>query len=548
MLRKNMTKESEIKIPDIGGATQVDVIEILVKEGDHIEIDTPLITLESEKASMDIPSPLSGTVSQIIVKVGDKVSEGDLIIKAQSGTEGTRESESKPEHEKQSVPQEKEESRSKELNKPSSASTSKNIEVTIPDIGGATDVDVIDILVKPGMEIEKDQALVTLEGDKATMDIPSPYAGIIKDLKIKLGDKVSQGTPILILETILESETSEAIQTEKEKTSNEPIKTIEETKEIVKSEHVLTSNLNRTESVSTVISAGPAVRRMARELGVDLSLVLGSGRKSRITKEDLQDYIKTRLSEKTVSGSVNLPSNPVIDFSKFGSIETKPLNKIKKLTGVNVHRSWITIPHVTQFDEADITDLEDFRKSESENAKNQGYKLTLLAFVCSVVSKALHVYPQFNSSLDATGDNLIYKKYCNIGIAVDTPNGLVVPVIKNADKSSVAEIAIEMTRLSVKAREKGLTPVDMSGGCFTISSLGGIGGTAFTPIVNSPEVAILGLSRSIIKPVYDNKEFKPRLMLPLSLSYDHRVIDGAEAARFTRFLCDCLSDIRRVLL
>lgn len=548
MLRKNMTKESEIKIPDIGGATQVDVIEILVKEGDHIEIDTPLITLESEKASMDIPSPLSGTVSQIIVKVGDKVSEGDLIIKAHSGTEGTRESESKPEHEMQSVPQEKEERQSKELNKPSSASTSKNIEVTIPDIGGATDVDVIDILVKQGMEIEKDQALVTLEGDKATMDIPSPYTGIIKDLKIKLGDKVSQGTPILILETILESETSEAIQTEKEKTSNEPIKTIEKTKEIVKSEHVLTSNLNRTESVSTVISAGPAVRRMARELGVDLTLVLGSGRKSRITKEDLQDYIKTRLSEKTVSGSFNLPSNPVIDFSKFGSIETKPLNKIKKLTGVNVHRSWITIPHVTQFDEADITDLEDFRKSESENAKNQGYKLTLLAFVCSVVSKALHVYPQFNSSLDATGDNLIYKKYCNIGIAVDTPNGLVVPVIKNADKSSVAEIAIEMTRLSVKAREKGLTPVDMSGGCFTISSLGGIGGTAFTPIVNSPEVAILGLSRSIIKPVYDNKEFKPRLMLPLSLSYDHRVIDGAEAARFTRFLCDCLSDIRRVLL
>lgn len=548
MLRKNMTKESEIKIPDIGGATQVDVIEILVKEGDHIEIDTPLITLESEKASMDIPSPLSGTVSQIIVKVGDKVSEGDIIIKAQSGAEGTRESESKPEQEKQSVPQEKEEKQSKELNKPASASTSKNIEVTIPDIGGATDVDVIDILVKSGMEIEKDQALVTLEGDKATMDIPSPYAGTIKDLKIKLGDKVSQGTPILILETILESETSDAIQTEKKNTSNEPIKTIEETKEIVKSEHVLTSNLNRTESVSTVISAGPAVRRMARELGVDLSLVLGSGRKSRITKEDLQDYIKTRLSEKTVSGSFNLPSNPVIDFSKFGSIETKPLNKIKKLTGVNVHRSWITIPHVTQFDEADITDLENFRKSESENAKNQGYKLTLLAFVCSVVSKALHVYPQFNSSLDATGDNLIYKKYCNIGIAVDTPNGLVVPVIKNVDKLSVAEIAIEMTRLSVKAREKGLTPVDMSGGCFTISSLGGIGGTAFTPIVNGPEVAILGLSRSIIKPVYDNKEFKPRLMLPLSLSYDHRVIDGAEAARFTRFLCDCLSDIRRVLL
>ncbi|HDU4147745.1 TPA: 2-oxo acid dehydrogenase subunit E2, partial [Legionella pneumophila] len=277
-------------------------------------------------------------------------------------------------------------------------------------------------------------------------------------------------------------------------------------------------------------------------------LVQGSGRKSRITKEDLQNYIKVRLNEKTTSGGFSLPSNPAIDFSKFGSIETKPLNKIKKLTGANVHRSWITIPHVTQFDEADITDLEAFRKSESESTKNQDYKLTLLAFVCSVVCKALHAYPQFNASLDASGENLIYKKYYNIGIAVDTPNGLVVPVIKNVDKLSVIDIAKEMSRLSTKAREKGLTPIDMSGGCFTISSLGGIGGTAFTPIVNSPEVAILGLSRSTIKPIYDNKEFKPRLMLPISLSYDHRVIDGAEAARFTRFLCDCLGDIRRVLL
>ncbi|HAT8249117.1 TPA: dihydrolipoamide acetyltransferase, partial [Legionella pneumophila] len=419
---------------------------------------------------------------------------------------------------------------------------------SIPDIGGANDVDVIDILVKPGMEVEKDQALITLEGDKATMDIPSPYAGKVIEMKIKLGDKVSQGTPILTLKTLGKSETPEIEKSQIKNISEQSIKEIEKPYEELKSEAISINNLEIAESKSILISAGPAVRRLAREFGVDLSLVQGSGRKSRITKEDLQNYIKVRLSEKTTSGGFSLPSNPAIDFSKFGSIETKPLNKIKKLTGTNVHRSWITIPHVTQFDEADITDLEAFRKSESESAKNQDYKLTLLAFVCSVVCKALHAYPQFNASLDTSGENLIYKKYYNIGIAVDTPNGLVVPVIKNVDKLSVIDIAKEMSRLSTKAREKGLTPIDMSGGCFTISSLGGIGGTAFTPIVNSPEVAILGLSRSIIKPIYDNKEFKPRLMLPISLSYDHRVIDGAEAARFTRFLCDCLGDIRRVLL
>ncbi|HHT9950191.1 TPA: dihydrolipoyllysine-residue acetyltransferase [Legionella pneumophila] len=544
-----MTKESEIKIPDIGGANQVDVIEILVKEGDQIEVDTPLITLESEKASMDIPSPISGTVTQILVKVGDKVSEGDLIVKAKSDTTTNISSsqEQKTELEKQNS-QTRPEEQSVDTKATASTPDSKDIEISIPDIGGANDVDVIDILVKPGMEVEKDQALITLEGDKATMDIPSPYAGKVIEMKIKLGDKVSQGTPILTLKTPGKSETPEIEKSQIKNISEQSIKEIEKPYEELKSEPISINNLEIAESKSILISAGPAVRRLAREFGVDLSLVQGSGRKSRITKEDLQNYIKVRLNEKTTSGGFSLPSNPAIDFSKFGSIETKPLNKIKKLTGANVHRSWITIPHVTQFDEADITDLEAFRKSESESTKNQDYKLTLLAFVCSVVCKALHAYPQFNASLDASGENLIYKKYYNIGIAVDTPNGLVVPVIKNVDKLSVIDIAKEMSRLSTKAREKGLTPIDMSGGCFTISSLGGIGGTAFTPIVNSPEVAILGLSRSTIKPIYDNKEFKPRLMLPISLSYDHRVIDGAEAARFTRFLCDCLGDIRRVLL
>ncbi|HEM0302342.1 TPA: biotin/lipoyl-binding protein, partial [Legionella pneumophila] len=391
-----MTKESEIKIPDIGGANQVDVIEILVKEGDQIEVDTPLITLESEKASMDIPSPISGTVTQILVKVGDKVSEGDLIVKAKSDTTTNISSsqEQKTEPEKQNL-QTRAEEQSVDTKATASTPGSKDIEISIPDIGGANDVDVIDILVKPGMEVEKDQALITLEGDKATMDIPSPYAGKVIEMKIKLGDKVSQGTPILTLKTLEKSETPEIEKSQIKNISEQSIKEIEKPYEELKSEPISINNLEIAESKSILISAGPAVRRLAREFGVDLSLVQGSGRKSRITKEDLQNYIKVRLSEKTTSGGFSLPSNPAIDFSKFGSIETKPLNKIKKLTGTNVHRSWITIPHVTQFDEADITDLEAFRKSESESAKNQDYKLTLLAFVCSVVSKALHAYPQF---------------------------------------------------------------------------------------------------------------------------------------------------------
>lgn len=532
-----MANEIEIKIPDIGGAAQVDVIELLVKVGDTISKETPLITLESDKASMEIPSPTSGVVKKIYVKVGDKVSEGDLILLV-SNIE-TPESSGVSEAPQKTVSSETSSSLPIENIGSSDVNQKRDIEVIVPDIGGVTDVDVIDIAVKIGDLIEKEQALITLEGDKATMDIPSPYSGTVKEIKIKLGDKVSQGNAILILES------NEAIK--QEKTQAAPQITTEQPG-VAKEQPKPASLPEDFSEYKDIIFAGPAVRRMARELGVNLNLVKGSGRKSRVTKEDIQSYVKARLSEKPSASDFSVPVNPVIDFSKFGEVELKPLNKIKRLTAVNVHRSWLTIPHVTQFDEADITDLEAFRKAESENAKALGYKLTILAFVCSVVSKALHTFPQFNASLDSTGEQLIYKKYCNIGIAVETPNGLVVPVIKNVDKLNVAEIAIEMARLSSKARDKGLMPADMSGGCFTISSLGGIGGTAFTPIVNSPEVAILGLSRSAIKPVYEINEFKPKLMLPLSLSYDHRVIDGAEAARFTRFICDSLSDIRRILL
>ena len=543
-----MANEIEIKVPDIGGASQVDVIEVLVKVGDELSVNTPLITLETDKASMDIPSPLSGKVSKIQVKVGDKVSEGDVILLIQAEqtaekADATTKETAQPQKQAAEVAEET-------IKAAAQTAQSQAVDVVIPDIGGATDVDVIDILAKPGMSVEKDQALITLEGDKATMDIPSPYSGTVKTVSVKLGDKVSQGTLILTMETAGQAESATSVEKSTPVAKSVPVteSTVSTTAEQTQSVSSVTSIISQAAEHPGIVSAGPAVRRMARELGVNLSLVKGSGRKSRITKEDVQVYIKERLSEKQTSGTFSLPGNPVVDFSRFGEIETKPLNKIKKLTGANVHRSWINIPHVTQFDEADITDLEAFRKSESDVAKNSGYKLTILAFVCRVVSKALQVYPQFNSSLDASGENLIYKKYCNIGIAVETPNGLVVPVIKNVEQLSVGEIAQEMARLSSKARDKGLMPADMSGGCFTISSLGGIGGTAFTPIVNSPEVAILGLSRSSIKPIYDNGEFKPRLMLPLSLSYDHRVIDGAEAARFTRFISDALSDIRRILL
>lgn len=532
-----MANEIEVKVPDIGGTNQVDVIEVLVQVGDVIELDTPLITLESDKASMEIPSSVAGVVKKIHLKVGDKVSEGDLIllVENQDKTE---------EKQTESVVLQAQTHAPVEVNTViAKARTPRLLEVVIPDIGGATDVDVIDISVAVGDEVKKDQALITLEGDKATMDIPSPYEGIVRELKIVSGAKVSQGTPILVMETV-------------EATSMAPVEHISAPKEAVQDiktpvapmQKPSVSPDNKTASSDKMVFAGPAVRRLAREFGISLSQVSGSGRKGRIQKEDLQAYVKARLAEPSAGSAFNLPSAPAIDFSKFGEVEAKPLNKIKKATGINVHRSWITIPHVTQFDEADITDLEAFRKLETEQNKNADYKLTILAFVCAVVSKALAKYPQFNASLDSTGEQLIYKKYCNVGIAVETPNGLVVPVIKGVDKLSVAEIAKEMARLSGKARDKGLMPAEMSGGCFTISSLGGIGGTAFTPIVNSPEVAILGLSRSTIKPVYQNQQFVPRLMLPLSLSYDHRVIDGAEAARFTRFISDCLADIRKILL
>lgn len=412
--------------------------------------------------------------------------------------------------------------------------------IVIPDLGGADHVTVIEILVKPGDAVTKEQSLITLEGEKATMDVPSPFEGTVKSIQIKVGDKVGEGSPVLdlVVEGAAKPAAEKKPTPEKKAEAPEvaPVKTEEPEDE--------------TTGFGTAVHAGPAVRRIAREFGVDLLKIRGTGDKQRIVKEDVQQYVKAQLKiAEGKSAGFNLAPAPVIDFTKFGDIEKQALNKIKKSTGSSLSRNWVSIPHVTQFGEADITGLENFRKEQKELAESQGVRLTPLVFIMKAIVAALKQFPQFNSSLDATGENLILKKYFNIGVAVDTPNGLVVPVIRHVDCKGLFELAKELAEISEKARTKGLSLADMQGGCFSISSLGGIGGTAFTPIINAPEVAILGISRMQWKTVCRSQtECETRLMLPLSLSYDHRVIDGADGARFISFLSEHLSEIRTLLL
>lgn len=439
--------------------------------------------------------------------------------------------------------------------------TQKNI--TIPDLGGATDVTVIEVLVKPGDKIEKDAPIVTLESDKATMEVPSTDAGVVKTIKVKVGDKLSPSAVLLILETAA----PEVKATEK-KVKSKPAKTQTAAKKIVQEPEISAveeSEKEEDDSAETTsapkvlegtvqsdndVHAGPGVRRLARELGVNLTLVPGSGPKQRVIKEDVQAFVKKQLSQvqTSVGMPMALPPVPMIDFSKFGQTEVLNLSRIKKISGKNLQRNWMMIPHVTQFGEADITSLEDFRKAQKIELEKQKVKLTPIVFVMKAVVASLRAFPQFNASLDPSGETLILKKYFNIGVAVDTPDGLVVPVIRDVDKKGLIELAKELAQVSEKARNKQLMPADMQGGCFSISSLGGIGGTAFTPIINAPEVAILGVSKSSYKPVYEEGEFVPRLMLPLSLSYDHRVVDGADGARFMLHVTNMLSDIRNLLL
>jgi len=542
----------EVLVPDIGDFKDVEVIEVLVKPGDAIDKEQSLITLESDKATMEIPSPTAGVVKELKVKVGDKISQGTPILMVEE--QGSAASASKPEPEKQEKEREKEKVKEDEEAMPGAPET-----VTVPDIGDFKDVEVIEVLVKAGDTVTKEQSLITLESDKATMEIPSPAAGVVKELKVKVGDKVSEGSAVLVIESQGGAPAAAPAQQGKE-ARPAPAAPKPETAPAAAAPIPRPSPvpLEPREANGARPHASPSVRKFARELGVDLAKVRGSGPKGRVLHEDVQGFVKGVMVEGAGAASApaargggmpfNLPAWPEVDFAKFGPIETKPLSRIQKLSGGNLHRNWVSIPHVTQFDEADITDLESFRKANTSVTEKQGFKLTMLAFLIKACVTALRQYPQFNASLDPKAESLILKKYYHIGVAVDTPDGLVVPVVRDADRKGVFDLARELSETSKLARDKKLKPGDMQGGTFSISSLGGIGGTAFTPIINAPEVAILGVSRSVMRPVWDGKEFAPRLMLPLSLSYDHRVIDGAAAARFTSYLASVLSDIRRSLL
>ncbi len=540
-----MSNKIEIRVPDIGDFSDVEVIEVHVGAGDTVVLEDPLITLETDKASMDVPSSATGRVLEVAVSAGDKVSEGSLVLTVETAgsasddaVEATSDNAAAP-----PPPQ-------ATADRPEVAqSAGAELAVQVPDIGDFTDVDVIEVHVAPGDRISAEDPLITLETDKASMDVPAPAAGVVQSLAVKAGDKVSEGSTVLIMLTEEAAQTADvgtsAAVSDKPAaaTSASPAPTAAPTP-------ARRGELPPIdEQTFARAHASPAVRRFARELGVDLGQVKGAGLKGRITRDDVKAYVKSVLSGYAAAvAPPALPAVPVVDFAKYGEIEVQPLTRIQKISGPRLHASWINLPHVTQFDQADITELEERRQTLKGKAAKQGARLTPLAFLVVACVKTLKEFPKFNASLDASGENLVFKKYFHIGFAADTPHGLVVPVIKNADQKSLLEIARELADLSALARDGKLAAADMQGGTFTISSLGGIGGTAFTPIINAPEVAILGVSRSSTQPVFQDGAFAPRLMLPLCLSYDHRIIDGAAAARFTTFLSAQLSDPDGLLL
>ncbi|MFT4940088.1 MAG: pyruvate dehydrogenase E2 component (dihydrolipoamide acetyltransferase) [Paraglaciecola sp.] len=565
-----MSDMQDVLVPDVGG-DEVEVIEICVAVGEDVDAEASLITVESDKASMDIPAPFAGKIGEILVKVGDKVSQDKLIMKMSGAAtkaeapnaepESPAETPAKAPAEAEAAPEEQKEVSAA----PDPSIEAQLVEVTVPDIGGDSDVEVIEVLVAVGDSIEEEAGLITLETDKATMDVPAPQAGIVKELKIKVGDKVSEGSLVLILEVTGNGATApkapeapeapEAQAAAAPKAKDEPAPAAQQTSP--RPPPVPHHPSAGERGKSDIVHASPSVRRIAREFGVDLPLVKGTGPKDRVLKEDVQSFVKYELSRPKMTtgssvgtGGLQVLAPPKVDFSKFGEVEEIPLTRIQKISGPNLHRNWVTIPHVTQFEEADITNLEAFRKEQNALAekKKLGVKITPLVFMMKAVADALRIYPVFNSSLSASGESLIQKKYFHIGIAVETAGGLVVPVVRDVDKKGIYELSRELMEISIKARDGKLKATDMQGSCFTISSLGGIGGTAFTPIVNAPDVAILGVSKSEMKPKWNGNDFEPRLMLPLSLSYDHRVIDGAVAARFAVHLGSVLGDIRQMLL
>ncbi|MFV0672133.1 dihydrolipoyllysine-residue acetyltransferase [Variovorax sp. tm] len=543
----------EVKVPDIGDFDEVAVIEVLVKVGDTVKAEQSLITVESDKASMEIPSSAAGVVKELKVEVGGKVKEGSVVLVLEAEGSGA------------AAPAPAPAAAAPAPAAPAAApAASGPVEVKVPDIGDFKDVAVIEVLVKVGDTIKAEQSLITVESDKASMEIPSSAAGVLKELKVKVGDTVNIGDLIAVLEGAAGSAApapAAAAAAPATATASAPAPAASAPAPAAAPAAAAPAHNPTVAPTGKLPHASPSVRKFARELGVPLEEVKGSGPKGRITQEDIQSFTKAVMSGQvsTKASAAKAPAGggadgaalglipwPKVDFTKFGTVERKELSRIKKLSGANLHRNWVMIPHVTNNDEADITELEAFRVSTNKENEKSGVKVTMLAFVIKAVVAALKKFPEFNTSLD--GDQLVYKQYYHIGFAADTPNGLVVPVLKDADKKGILQISAEMGELAKKARDGKLGSADMQGGCFSISSLGGIGGTHFTPIINAPEVAILGLSKSAMKPVWDGKQFVPRLTLPLSLSYDHRVIDGALAARFNAYLGQVLADYRRILL
>ena len=542
----------DVHVPDIGTDGKVKVIEVMVKAGDTIEADQSLITLESDKASMEIPSPAAGVVEQVLVKLDDEIGTGDLILKLK--VEGAAPAASAP----AAAPAQA--AALAAAPAPAAAASGSSVQdVRVPDIGSSAKGKVIEIMVKAGDSIEADQSLLTLESDKASMEIPSPAAGVVEEVLVKLDDEIGTGDLILKLKVAdaAQAAPAQASQQVHRVPEGAAPEVAAEVRAIASLSAAAADPANAPKRSSAKVHAGPAVRQLAREFGVELADIAGTGPKGRILKEDVQAYVKAMMHKAkaapqapaaAATGGAGIPPIPAVDFSKFGEIEEVPMTRLMQVGAANLHRSWLNVPHVTQFDSADITDLEAFRVAQKAVAEKASVKLTVLPLLLKACAHLLKELPDFNSSLAPSGKAIIRKKYVHIGFAVDTPDGLLVPVIKNVDQKSLLQLAAEAAALAEKARTKKLSADDMQGACFTISSLGHIGGTGFTPIVNAPEVAILGVSKAAMQPVWDGKAFQPRLMLPLLLSYDHRVINGAAAARFTKRLGDVLGDIRTLLL
>ncbi|HHW5575533.1 TPA: pyruvate dehydrogenase complex dihydrolipoyllysine-residue acetyltransferase [Haemophilus influenzae] len=549
----------QINIPDIG-SDEVTVTEVMVNVGDTISVDQSIINVEGDKASMEVPAPEAGVVKEVLVKVGDKVSTGTpMLVLEAAGAAPAADEPTAPVADAPTTPV-----------VATAPTASAIVEVNVPDIGG-DEVNVTEIMVAVGDTITEEQSLITVEGDKASMEVPAPFGGVVKEILVKSGDKVSTGSLIMRFEvpgtapaTSASTSAPQAAAPAAASASAPQAAAPATTAQAPQSNNNVSGlSQEQVEASTGYAHATPVIRRLAREFGVNLDKVKGTGRKGRIVKEDIEAYVKTAVkayesgatAQTTGNGVANdaglgLLPWPKVDFSKFGEIEEVELSRINKISGANLHRNWVIIPHVTHFDKADITDLEAFRKEQNALAEKQklGVKITPVVFIMKAVAKALEAYPRFNSSITEDAQRLILKKYINIGVAVDTPNGLVVPVFKNVNKKGIIELSRELMEVSKKAREGKLTASDMQGGCFTISSLGGIGTTHFAPIVNAPEVAILGVSKSSMEPVWNGKEFAPRLILPMSLSFDHRVIDGADGARFISYLGSVLADLRRLVM